>query len=98
MKLPLLLLSLLAGALLGWLSIVGGIWFLMPVFLICAGIVAIKLDAASRWRIAAFGVGLLVVFALQANQFIQTITQTHRELKDHKVTISPQFKTPPRAF
>jgi len=98
MKLPFLLLSLAAGALLGWLSIVAGIWFLMPVFLLGAGIVAIALTPVVRWRIVAFGIGLLAVFAVQSNRWIQTINETQRQLKGHKVTIRKEFKTAPRPF
>ena len=87
MNFLLLLVFLAAGALIGWLTIIGGIWFLMPIFLICAAIVSIRLENAVRWRIAAFSVGAFVVFGLAANQLVQSLSATDRQLKNHKVTV-----------
>ena len=87
MRFLFLLVFLAAGALVGWLTIVGGIWFLMPIFLICAAIVSIRLDAIVRWRIAAFSVGVFVVFGLEADQFMRDLNEADQQLKNHKVTV-----------
>ncbi len=89
MQFLLLLAFIGAGALIAWLSILGGIWFLMPIFLGCAAVVSYRLDNIVRWRIAAFGVGLLVVFGFQVNQFVQSIDEANKTLKNHKVKIRP---------
>ena len=89
MRFLFLLASLLAGALIGWLSILAAIWFIMPIVLIGAGLVATSLDKAVRWRIAAFSVGLIVVFVFQATEFVRGVNETQRLLKNHKVKIRP---------
>lgn len=68
-----------AGALAAFLFVVGGIWFLLPLFLIGAAIVARALDNASRWRIAAFSVGALVLLGFQLREFArEVVEQQHR--------------------
>lgn len=60
------------------MSILAGIWFTMPIFIICAAIVSIALDRAFRWRLAAFSVGLIVVFAFQFNDFVTDVTKRQK--------------------
>jgi hypothetical protein len=75
MKFLLLLASLVGGVFVAWLSILGGIWYVAPFCLIAAGFVAIALDKASRWRIAAFSLGMIAVYALEANSFVRDISE-----------------------
>lgn len=92
MRFLFLLAALLAGAFIGWLSILAGIWFLMPIFLICAGVVATSLDKVMRWRLAAFSIGLFVVFGLQAGEFVRGVNEAQHQLKNHKVKIKQPLK------
>lgn len=82
-----LLASLGAGALIGWLSILAAIWFIMPIVLIGAGLMATSLDNVVRWRVAAFSVGLIVVFGFKATEFVRGVNEQQRLLKNHKVTV-----------
>ena len=70
MKPFLVLVSLLAGAGVAYLSVIAALWYVLPVFLIIAGVVAVALDGASRWRIAAFSVGVFAVFFWEARAFV----------------------------
>ncbi|BCM93100.1 hypothetical protein IAD21_04988 [Abditibacteriota bacterium] len=65
------LLSLVAGAFIGWLSVLAGIWFTLPIFLICAAIVSTSLGREFRWRLAAFSVGVFVVLGFYVNTFVR---------------------------
>ena len=91
MKIPLILTVVLAGfagAFVGWMSVLAGIWFTMPIFLICAAIVSKALDSAFRWRLAAFSVGVFVLFFLQAKPLIEdfkTQQKTQKSLEKEKL-------------
>lgn len=74
MRFFLLLASLLGGILASYLSVIGGIWYVAPVFIIIAIVVAFALDNASRWRIAAFSVGMLAVFAVEVSSLVHDVT------------------------
>lgn len=67
--------SLLAGALAGWLSILGGIWFVMPIFLICGAILCVALDKVMRWRWLAFSIGMFAMFAVKASEFVTGVNE-----------------------
>jgi hypothetical protein len=77
----LLLVSLVAGALIGWLSVLAGLWFLMPLIPICAGIVSIALSNEFRWRIVAFSVGLFLMFGFQLSELARGIQEGERQYK-----------------
>ena len=100
MKIPLIstiVLAAFAGAFVGWMSVLAGIWFTMPIFLICAAIVSVSLDSAFRWRLAAFSIGIVVIFSLEAKSFVQGIeTQQNlqRSLEKEKLHKTPQPLTP----
>lgn len=96
MKIPVILaviLSLFAGALVGWLSVLAGIWFTMPIFLICAAIVSVSLDKSFRWQLAAFSVGVVVVFGLEVRSFVEgveTQQKIQKSLEKEKLNKTPQ--------
>lgn len=100
MKIPIVftvVLAGLAGAFMGWMSVLAGIWFTMPIFLICAAIVSISLDSAFRWRLAAFSVGIVVVFSLEVRSFVEgveTQQKIQKSLEKEKLNKKPQA-TPP---
>jgi len=75
MKTLFLFASLLGGALFAWLSVIGGVWFVAPVVLAGAVALCFALDRASRWRIAAFSIGMIAVYALETKSFAQDIEQ-----------------------
>ncbi len=78
MPILLVLVSLVAGAFVGWMSVLAGIWFTMPIFLICAAIVSISLGREFRWRLAAFSLGLFAVFALEAHSVVDAVNEAQR--------------------
>jgi len=74
MKILLVFASLLGGALFAWLSVIGGVWYVAPIVLAGAIVMCFALDRASRWRLAAFSLGMIAVYALEAQGFAQDIS------------------------
>jgi len=74
MKITFVLLSLAGGALFAWLSVIGGVWYVAPVVLVGAIVMCFALDRASRWRLAAFSLGMIAVYALEVQSFAQDIS------------------------
>ncbi len=96
MKFLLLLACLVAGVGVAWLTILGGIWYVSPIFLIGAAFVAIALDKATRWRIAAFSLGMIAVYAAETSAFVQDIGEKQARAQQRIRTEPAPTPRPPR--
>lgn len=91
-----LLASLVAGVSVAWLTIWGGIWYIAPFFLVGAAYVSIALDKATRWRIAAFSLGMIAVYGVETSAFVQDVTAKDARAKQRILTEPTPTPRPPR--
>lgn len=95
MKIVFVFASLLGGALFAWLSVIGGVWYVAPVVLGGVIVMCFALDRASRWRLAAFSLGMIAVYALEAQGFAQDISAKQARALE-RIRTEPAPKLPPK--